>query len=183
MRSISLAQAKVEENLEKAPLKLAEMLEEGVGFLKKKYASESAELGDELTSLEKLMDSFINQREEELQGQRDLFDNLMEKHKKLLQYLMDFSRKSEETQKMLTELESKLASKEKVKESKKSKKRKTKLPLVVVEDDFESEVIFNPRSSCPACQEGRKGEGGNDCWPCRLTRLQNIQEEKMKSLN
>merc|ERR1712038_2192879 len=66
----------------------------------------------------------------------------------------------------------------------KSRKEKSPLPSIVVEkDDFESEVIFNPRVSCKACLAGRKGEGGNDCWSCRLTRLQNIQEEKMKSLN
>ena len=66
----------------------------------------------------------------------------------------------------------------------KSRKKKSPLPTIVVEkDEFESEVIFNPRTSCRACLAGRKGEGGNDCWSCRLTRLQNIQEEKMKSLN
>ena len=65
-----------------------------------------------------------------------------------------------------------------------SRKEKSPLPTIVVEkDEFESEVIFNPRTSCRACLTGRKGEGGNDCWSCRLTRLQNIQEEKMKSLN
>ena len=64
-----------------------------------------------------------------------------------------------------------------------SRKGKTRLPAIVVEkDDFQSEVIFQPRLSCSACLAGRKGEGGNDCWSCRITRLQKIQEEKMKSL-
>lgn len=72
----------------------------------------------------------------------------------------------------------------KVKPKNQSRKKKSPLPTIVVEkDEFESEVIFNPRTSCRACLTGRKGEGGNDCWSCRLTRLQNIQEEKMKSLN
>ena len=105
-----MAQAKVEENLEKAPMKLAEMLKEGVEFLKKKFASESAELGEHLSNLEKVMDSFINKREEELQRQRDLYDNLMEKHKKLLEYLVDLYGKSEETEGRLTELEDLAAS-------------------------------------------------------------------------
>merc|ERR1711953_421611 len=70
-----------------------------------------------------------------------------------------------------------------VKQNVRSRKEKSGLPAIVVEkDDFESEVIFQPRVSCQACLAGRKGEGGNDCWSCRLTRLQNIQEEKMKSL-
>ena len=63
-------------------------------------------------------------------------------------------------------------------------KPRGRLPTVVVEkEDFQSEVIFQPRLTCRSCLAGRKGEGGNDCWSCRLTRLQNIQEEKMKSLN
>ena len=70
-----------------------------------------------------------------------------------------------------------------VKQNVRSRKDKSGLPAIVVEkDDFESEVIFQPRVSCQACLAGRKGEGGNDCWSCRLTRLQNIQEEKIKSL-
>merc|ERR1712154_69937 len=70
-----------------------------------------------------------------------------------------------------------------LKQNVRSRKDKSKLPAIVVEkDEFESEVIFQPRVSCLACLSGRKGEGGNDCWSCRLTRLQNIQEEKMKSL-
>ena len=95
----------MEENLEKIPLKLAAMLEEGVEFLRKKYSSESTELWEELTALEKLMDSFINQRQEELGRRQELFENLLEKHKTLLKDLLDFSQKSEETQVMLTDLE------------------------------------------------------------------------------
>ena len=71
-----------------------------------------------------------------------------------------------------------------VKSNPRSRKEKPRLPSIVVEkEDFQSEVIFQPRLGCRACLAGRKGEGGNDCWACRLTRLQNIQEEKMKSLN
>ena len=71
-----------------------------------------------------------------------------------------------------------------VKPNGRSRKEKPRLPSIVVEREvFESEVIFQPRLGCQACLAGRKGEGGNDCWSCRLARLQNIQEEKMKSLN
>ena len=113
-------------------------------FLKKKYSSESAELREELTALERLMDSFINNRQEELGKQRELFENLLEKHKTLLQDLLDISQKSEETQVMLTDLEDlrrsqaktiedleiKLASKEK----KENLKAGSKVVVVVKEE-------------------------------------------------
>ena len=71
-----------------------------------------------------------------------------------------------------------------VKSNPRSRKEKPRLPSIVVEkEDFQSEVIFQPRLGCRACLAGRKGEGGNDCWSCRITRLQKIHEEKMKSLN
>ena len=91
--------------MEKIPLTLAAMLEEGVEFLRKKYSTESTELWEELTTLEKLMDAFINRREEELERQRALFEKLMEKHGALVQDLLDFSQKYEETQVKLTDLE------------------------------------------------------------------------------
>ena len=91
--------------MEKIPLTLAAMLEEGVEFLRKKYSTESTELWEELTTLEKVMDAFINRREEELERQRALFEKLMEKHGALLQDLLDFSQKYEETQVKLTDLE------------------------------------------------------------------------------
>ena len=91
--------------MEKIPLTLAAMLEEGVEFLRKKYSTESTELWEELTTLEKLMDAFINSREEELERQRALFEKLMEKHGALVQDLLDFSQKYEETQVKLTDLE------------------------------------------------------------------------------
>ena len=74
-------------------------------FLRKKYSTESTELWEELTTLEKVMDAFINRREEELERQRALFEKLMEKHGALLQDLLDFSQKYEETQVKLTDLE------------------------------------------------------------------------------
>ena len=61
-------------------------------------------------------------------------------------------------------------------------KRASNLPTIVVESDFESEVVFHPARSCEACEAGRKGEGGTDCWACRLARLQNIQRDKLRSL-
>ena len=59
----------------------------------------------------------------------------------------------------------------------KQKSRKSVLPTIVVEE----EVIFSARVECEACEEGRKGEGSSDCWACRLARLRNIQENKIKS--
>ena len=91
--------------MEKIPLKLAEMLEEGVEFLGKKYSSESSQLMEELTALGKLMDALINQKEEEVGKQRELFENLMEKYKVLLKDLLDLSKESEETREMLKGLE------------------------------------------------------------------------------
>ena len=111
----------MEENLQKIPLKLAAMLEAGVEFLRKKYSSESTELLEELSSLQKLMDSFINTQEEELGRQKELFENLLEKHKTLLKDLLDFSRKSEETQLMLTDLEDLMKSQAKTIEDLKTK--------------------------------------------------------------
>ena len=61
-------------------------------------------------------------------------------------------------------------------------KRASNLPRIVVESDFESEVVFHPARRCEACEGGRKGEGGTDCWACRLARLQNIQRDKLRSL-
>ena len=43
-------------------------------------------------------------------------------------------------------------------------------------EDFCSEVVFNPRNGCLACEEGRKGEGDSSCWACRLHRLQTITD-------
>ena len=97
--------ARVEDNLEKIPLKLAEMLEEGVGFLEKKYSSESAELLEELTALGKLTVAFINHQEETFGRERELFENLMEKHKAGLKDLLDLSQKSEESREKLAGLE------------------------------------------------------------------------------
>ena len=97
-------QARIEDNLEKIPLKLATMLEEVVEFLRKKYSSESGGVWEELTTMKKLMDAFINQQEEELGRQRELFKNLMGKHKTLLKDLLDFSQKSEETEEKVTDL-------------------------------------------------------------------------------
>ena len=54
-------------------------------------------------------------------------------------------------------------------------KRRTKtgtLPQIRVESpQSQSEVVFRPRTDCAACEEGRKGEGDNSCWGCRLARL------------
>ena len=54
-------------------------------------------------------------------------------------------------------------------------KRRTKtgtLPQIRVESpQSQSEVVFRPRTDCAACDEGRKGEGDNSCWGCRLARL------------
>jgi len=103
--SIIASQARVEANLDQIPLKLGSMLEEGVEALKKKYSSESAQLSEELTTLKKKMDAYINHREEELGRQRELCENLMEKQKTLIKDLMQFAQKSEETQVKLTEME------------------------------------------------------------------------------
>ena len=58
------------------------------------------------------------------------------------------------------------------------------VPKIVVDDssDFKSDVIFNPRTGCLACEEGRKGEGDSSCWACRLARLQNITEKVSQKL-
>lgn len=58
------------------------------------------------------------------------------------------------------------------------------VPKIVVDDssDFKSDVIFNPRTGCLACEEGRKGEGDSSCWACRLARLQNITEKVYQKL-
>ena len=66
---------------------------------------------------------------------------------------------------------------------KKIEKKASKNAKVIIEDKIpeqkpkdNSEVIFNPSTGCIACQEGRQGEGEKDCWGCRLTRLQKLQE-------
>ena len=41
-------------------------------------------------------------------------------------------------------------------------KRASNLPTIVVESDFESEVVFHPARRFEACEGGRKGEGGTD---------------------
>ena len=54
---------------------------------------------------------------------------------------------------------------------------KPSLPTIVESpDEFRSEVVFNPRTGCLACEEGRKGEGDSSCWACRLHRLQTITD-------
>ena len=145
------SQARVEENLEKIPLQLAAMLEEGVEFLRKKYSSESTELLEELSSLQKLMESFINTKEEELGRQQELFENLLQKHKTLLKDLLDFSQKSEKTQEMLTDLEDLMKSQAKTIEELRAKlasKEETaaaaelKEPVDLKE---ESQTVSNPR--------------------------------------
>ena len=55
------------------------------------------------------------------------------------------------------------------------------IPQITVSDEFDSEVVFNPQSDCTACQEGRKGEGDQTCWACRLSRLLAITEYKLAS--
>ena len=61
--------------------------------------------------------------------------------------------------------------KDKGTKSKKMTKTGT-LPQIRVESPgCQSEVVFRPRTDCAACEEGRKGEGDNSCWGCRLARL------------
>ena len=61
--------------------------------------------------------------------------------------------------------------KDKGTKSKKMTKTGT-LPQIRVESpESQSEVVFRPRTDCAACDEGRKGEGDNSCWGCRLARL------------
>ena len=61
--------------------------------------------------------------------------------------------------------------KDKGTKSKKMTKTGT-LPQIRVESpQSQSEVVFRPRTDCAACDEGRKGEGDNSCWGCRLARL------------
>ena len=61
--------------------------------------------------------------------------------------------------------------KDKGTKSKKMTKTGT-LPQIRVESpQSQSEVVFRPRTDCAACEEGRKGEGDNSCWGCRLARL------------
>ena len=56
-------------------------------------------------------------------------------------------------------------------------KSKPSLPTIVeTTEEFRSEVVFNPRTGCLACEEGRKGEGDSSCWACRLHRLQTITD-------
>ena len=50
------------------------------------------------------------------------------------------------------------------------------IKVVDTEADFQSEVVFNQNSNCEACLDGRKGEGDQSCWACRLTRLKNISQ-------
>ena len=73
-------------------------------YLKKKYSSESSQVREELTTLKKLMEALINHKEEEFRRQHELLENIMRKHKSLLKDLLDFSHKSEETQKKVTDL-------------------------------------------------------------------------------
>ena len=62
--------------------------------------------------------------------------------------------------------------KDKNPKSKKRTKAGKTLPQIRVESPgCRSEVLFRPRTDCAACEEGRKGEGDNSCWGCRLARL------------
>ena len=60
-----------------------------------------------------------------------------------------------------------------------SKPKVIEIPQIMVSDEFDSEVVFNPQSDCAACQDGRKGEGDQSCWACRLSRLLAITEYKI----
>ena len=62
---------------------------------------------------------------------------------------------------------------------KSSKAKSVEIPQITVSDEFDSEVVFNPQSDCAACQDGRKGEGDQSCWACRLSRLLAITEYKI----
>ena len=59
----------------------------------------------------------------------------------------------------------------------KQKEKKETLVSIVenMKEEVQAGVVFNPSTGCLACQEGRQGEGGKNCWGCRLRRMQNIQ--------
>ena len=128
------------------------MLEAGVEALKKKYSSEVSE---ELTTLKKQMDVFINHQEEELDRQREMYEILMEKNKMFVQDLMQFAQKSEETQVKLTEMEEMGRSQAKVIED-------LKLKLAAKE---EKEILKTATKEQPGCQSARTQEQTQSIYP------------------
>ena len=131
------------------------MLEAGVEALKKKYSSESAKVSEELTTLKKQMDVFINHQEEELDRQREMYEILMEKNKMFVQDLMQFAQKSEETQVKLTEMEERGRSQAKVIEN-------LKLKLAAKEEKEETATKVKEE---PGCQSARTQEPTQSIYP------------------
>merc|ERR1711915_853529 len=67
---------------------------------------------------------------------------------------------------------------------KKNTKENEKNSSKVKEDETEinEEVKFNPDSDCKACLQGKKGEGDDSCWSCRIKRLMEKQDMMLTRL-
>ena len=64
-----------------------------------------------------------------------------------------------------------------------SKRSKTNKNCFEKKEDFMQGFQFNPSSDCLSCNQGRKGEGEESCWGCRIKRIldkQTIMVEKLQ---